>query len=72
MPYFLHQQPELTTLPDGDIFVSQLEAIKISHEMCKQLNLKLIIESIPQLQRILTEIGEVRYLLIKFYHLVTI
>ena len=45
--FFLHQQPELTTLPDGDIFVSQLEAIKISHEMCKQLNLKLIIREHP-------------------------
>ena len=44
---FLQVQPEQTTLPDGDIFVSQLEAVKISASLCKQLDLKLVIREHP-------------------------
>ena len=41
--FFLHYQPEQTTLPDGGIFVSQIEALKVLSKLCEKLNFNLIV-----------------------------
>jgi len=45
--FFLHYQPEMTTLPDGGIFVNQLEALKILSKLCEKLNYKLLVREHP-------------------------
>jgi hypothetical protein len=45
--FFLHYQPELTTLPDGEIFVSQFEAIKVLSKLCEKFNYNLVIREHP-------------------------
>ena len=45
--FFLHYQPEQTTLPDGGIFVDQLLAIEILKDVCNSLNLLLVVREHP-------------------------
>ena len=45
--FLLHYQPESTTLPDGGLFVSQHEALKIILKVCKKLNLNLVVREHP-------------------------
>ena len=45
--FFLQVQPEMTTLPDGGIFVSQYEALKVLSNLCEKLNFKLVIREHP-------------------------
>nr|CCF99484.1 capsule polysaccharide biosynthesis protein [uncultured Flavobacteriia bacterium] len=45
--FFLHYQPESTTLPDGGVFVSQFEALKVLSKLCESLNFKLVVRDHP-------------------------
>ena len=49
--FFLHYQPELTTLPDGGVFVSQFEALKVLSKLCKRFNFKLVVRDHPSTVR---------------------
>ena len=49
--FFLHYQPEMTTLPDGGIFVNQFEALKLMSKLCEKLNLKLVVREHPATQK---------------------
>ena len=48
--FFLHYQPEMTTLPDGGVFVDQFEALKLMSKLCEKLNLKLVVREHPATQ----------------------
>ena len=49
--FFLHYQPEMTTLPDGGIFVDQFEVLKLMSKICENLNLKLVVREHPATQK---------------------
>lgn len=45
--FFLQVQPEMTTLPDGGIFVNQYEALKVLSILCEKLDFKLVVREHP-------------------------
>jgi hypothetical protein len=63
--FFLHYQPEQTTLPDGGIFVDQLLAIEILKDVCNSLNLILVVREHPDTFQYFNSAWRSRYFLRK-------